>query len=216
MRSLVGRMQAERANTEETMSDPYAKLWWLLALRGVAGLMLAAGAIIWPFLTLEALLFGFGVYVTVDGAFAMYAGLVPENGCYVFWPFVIEGALGILFGAAVLAFPDTMAFALWYLVAGWALATGIFELIAAARLRPAANGEVMLAGAGVTSVVFGFVMVSWPRGAIIGLSWLVALYSAAFGMLLLIVAARLFGLAMQRTTRERADGLHASSTPASR
>jgi uncharacterized membrane protein HdeD (DUF308 family) len=191
-------MQDGRAITEATMSDPYAKLWWLLALRGVAGLALAAGAIVWPFVTLEALLFAFGIYVTVDGAVAIYAGLVPDNGRYAFWPFIIEGALGLLFGAAVLAFPDAMAFALWYLVAGWALATGVFELVAAVSLRPAANGEAMLAGAGVTSVVFGFMMIIRPRAAILGLSWLVALYSAAFGLLLLIVAARLFGLAHPR------------------
>lgn len=186
------------------MSDPFAKLWWLLALRGAAGLLLAVLAIVWPFLTLEALLFAFGVYVTIDGAFAIYAGLVARDGRYPFWPFIVEGALGILFGAAVVAFPDAMAFLLWYLVAGWALATGVFEIIAAVRLGAADEGEYFLAAAGVASIVFGLVMVCWPRAAIFGLSWLVALYSAAFGALLLVVAARLFGLAHPR--RHAAEG----------
>jgi uncharacterized membrane protein HdeD (DUF308 family) len=180
------------------MSDPFAKLWRLLALRGVAGLLLAVVAVVWPFLTLEALLAGFGVYVTVDGGFALYSGLWRHEHGYPFWPFVVEGALGILFGASVLAFPDAMAFVLWYLVAGWALATGAFELAAAVRLRRFCQGETILAAAGATSVGFALVMMAWPREAMVGLSWLVGLYAAAFGVLLLVLAARLYTLAHPR------------------
>jgi len=188
-------MRREEALME---SDPFARLWWLLALRGVAGLLLAALAVVWPLLTLEALLMAFGIYVTVDGPFAVYAGLVHHERGYPFWPFVIEGALGLCFGAAVLAFPDTMAFVLWYLVAGWALATGIFEIVAALRMRRFYDGESMLAGAGATSILFGLVMVMWPRPAMVGLSWLVGLYAAGFGMFLLLLSTRLYVLAHPR------------------
>jgi uncharacterized membrane protein HdeD (DUF308 family) len=179
-------------------SDPFARLWSLLALRGVAGIALAVVAVIWPFLTLEALLFGFGVYVTIDGAFALYAGLIRHEHGYPFWPFVGEGVLGILFGATVVAFPDAMAFALWYLVAGWAVATGVFELVAAVRIRQLYEGETMLAGAGAVSIVFGVVMMLWPRQAMVGLSWLIGVYSAGFGLLLFVLSARLYTLAHPR------------------
>lgn len=181
------------------MNDPFAKLWWLLALRGLAGLALAVVAVVWPMLTLEALIFGFGIYTAVDGAFAIYAGLVRHEGGYAFWPFVIEGALGLLFGAIVLAFPDKMAFALWYLIAGWALATGVFELYAAGRVRRIYAGEPLLAGAGLASLVLGFIMVVWPRAAMLALSWLVGVYAAVFGVLMLVLAARLRHLAHDHT-----------------
>ena len=181
------------------MSDPFAKLWWLLALRGVAGLALAVVAVVWPMLTLEALLFGFGIYAAVDGAFAIYAGLVRHEGGYAFWPFVVEGALGLAFGAIVLAFPDAMAFWLWYLVAGWALATGLFELLAAGRVRRVYEGEPLLAGAGLASLVLGFIMVVWPRTAMIALSWLIGVYAAIFGVLLIVLAARLKRLSHDHT-----------------
>jgi uncharacterized membrane protein HdeD (DUF308 family) len=67
-----------------------------------------------------------------------------------------------------------------------------------AELRRVGEGESLLAGAGVTSIVFGFVMVIWPRGAMIALTWLIGLYAAGFGMILLVVAARLYGLRHQR------------------
>jgi uncharacterized membrane protein HdeD (DUF308 family) len=182
------------------MSDPFARLWWLLTLRGVAGLGLAVLAVVWPFLTLEALLLAFGIYVTVDGAFAIYAGLLRHENRYDFWPFIVEGALGLAFGGAIVAFPDAIAFTLWYCIAGWALATGIFEIFAAAKLARVSEGESLLAGAGVASIVFGFVMVVWPRGAMIALSWLIGIYAAGFGMILLAVSARLYGLAHPRRT----------------
>lgn len=176
------------------MPDPFVKLWWLLALRGLAGLTLAILAIAWPLFTLESLLFGFGVYAVADGAVALYAGLERRDDGYPFWPFAIEGALGLLFGGAVIAFPDVMAFVLWYLVAGWALATGVFELVAAIRLRRVCAGETMLATAGVVSVVFGALMIVWPRTAMITMAWLVGIYAALFGLLLLVLALRLRAL----------------------
>lgn len=180
------------------MSDPFAKLWWLLALRGLAGVGLAILAVAWPLLTLESLLLGFGIYLAVDGAFAIYAGVIRHEGGYAFWPLIVEGALGILFAAAIFAFPDAMAFALWYLIAGWALATGGFEILAAVRVRRHYEGEPLLAGAGLASLVFGFVMVIWPREAMIALSWLVGVYAAVFGVLLLVLAVRLRGLVHRR------------------
>jgi uncharacterized membrane protein HdeD (DUF308 family) len=173
------------------MSDPFAKLWWLLALRGLAGLVLALLALTWPLFTLEALLLGFGVYAVADGAFALYAGLSRQEHGYPFWPFALEGALGMLFGGAIIAFPDVMAFALWYLIAGWALATGAFELVAAVRLRRVCDGEMLLASAGCVSIVFGALMIVWPRAAMLTLAWLVGVYAGLFGLLLLALAIRL-------------------------
>lgn len=173
------------------MSDPFAKLWWLLALRGLAGLTLAVLAVAWPLFTLEALLFGFALYAIADGGLALYAGLWRHQRGFPFWPFAVEGVLGILFGGAIIAFPDAMAFLLWYLIAGWALVTGAFELVAAVRLRRVCEGERLLAAAATASIVFGFLMVAWPRTAMITLAWLVGAYAGLFGLLLLGLAIRL-------------------------
>ncbi len=173
------------------MSDPFAKLWWLVALRGLLGIALAVLAVAWPLFTLEALLFGFGVYAIADGAMALYAGVRRHADGYPFWPFAVEGALGLLFGGIVIAFPDTMAFVLWYLIAGWALATGAFELLAAVRLRRQYAGELLLATAGLASLAFGGLMLLWPRTAMITLAWLVGVYAGLFGVLLLVLAVRL-------------------------
>jgi uncharacterized membrane protein HdeD (DUF308 family) len=176
-------------------SDPFAQLWWLLGLRGLAGIALAVLAFVWPLFTLEALLFGFGVYAIADGGVALYAGARRHAQGYPFWPFAVEGALGILFGGVIIAFPDATAFVLWYLIAGWALVTGVFEIVAALRLRRVCEGELMLASAGCASLVLGALMLMWPRAAMITMAWLVGIYAGLFGALLLALAGRLRRLA---------------------
>ena len=180
------------------MTDPFAKLWWLLALRGLAGIALAVLAFTWPLLTLESLIVGFGIYAAVDGALAVVAGLEHYEHGYPFWPFVIEGTLGLLFAGVIIAFPDAMAFVLWYLIAAWALATGAFEIFAAVRVRQLYAGEMLLVGAGMASLLFGFIMIIWPRSAMVALSWLVGVYAAMFGVSLLFLATRLRRLTQRR------------------
>lgn len=179
------------------MNDPFEKLWWLLGLRGLAGISLAVIAFIWPMLTLESLLFGFAVYVAFDGALAIIAGLQSEEG-RPSWPFVAEGLCGLLFAAAITAWPETMGFAFSYLVAAWAVATGVSELFAAVSLRHVVPGETLLLRAAMASIVFGVVVVIWPRDAILALAWVIGLYAAVFGMFLLFLAARLRRLSEQR------------------
>jgi uncharacterized membrane protein HdeD (DUF308 family) len=173
------------------MDDPFARLWWVLALRGVAGLALAVLAFVWPFVTLEALLFGVGLYAVADGGVALYAGLERREHGYPYWPFAVEGAIGLLAGGAIIAFPDAMAFALWYVVAGWAVATGACELVAAIRLRRVCAGERLLAAAGIASLGLGWLMFIWPGAAMVSLAWLIGAYAAMFGALLLGLGLRL-------------------------
>lgn len=172
------------------MNDPFEKLWWLLGLRGLAGVGLAIIAFIWPMLTLESLLFGFALYVAFDGALAIIAGMESHEG-RLFWPFIVEGMLGLLFGATIIAWPERVAFAFSYLVAAWAIASGVFELLAAASLRRVTPGETLLLRAGIASFVFGVLVAIWPRAAVLALAWIGGLYAAVFGTFMLFLAARL-------------------------
>lgn len=173
------------------VDDPFARLWWMLALRGLAGVLFGALAIAWPLFTLEALLAVFGVYVTLDGVVALVAGVQRGRAGWTWWPLAVEGALGLVAGGAILGFPDRAAFLLWYLVAGWAIASGVAEIVAAIRLRRFTEGETLLAGAGVASLVLGGLMIGWPSAAVLTVAWLIGLYAIIFGALLFALAVKL-------------------------
>jgi uncharacterized membrane protein HdeD (DUF308 family) len=42
------------------------RYWWILAIRGVAGILFGISAFLWPDITLAALVLLFGAYALVD------------------------------------------------------------------------------------------------------------------------------------------------------
>jgi len=73
------------------MASDLARNWWLLALRGVAGILFGIVALVWPESTLAALVLVFGAYVFVDGIFALIAGIGMRRQLSLWWLVVVEG-----------------------------------------------------------------------------------------------------------------------------
>jgi uncharacterized membrane protein HdeD (DUF308 family) len=80
-------------------------------------------------------------------------------------------------------------------IAFWAIATGVFEIIAAIRLRAEIPGEWALALSGALSVLLGVALLVWPEAAVVALAWLFGANCIAFGVLMLTLAFRLRGAA---------------------
>jgi uncharacterized membrane protein HdeD (DUF308 family) len=69
--------------------------------------------------------------------------------------------------------------------------TGVFEIVAAVRLREEIRGEGWLALAGVASIVFGVVLVLFPGAGALSLVWIIASFSFVFGAFLVLLGLRL-------------------------
>ena len=78
------------------------------------------------------------------------------------------------------------ALVLLYLIAAWAIITGIFEKATDIRLRREIRGEWALI---IGGVLFGEILiVVSPFAAILSLVWLIGIYAVAFGIMMLIPA----------------------------
>jgi len=181
----------ERRNV---MARELARNWWLLALRGVAGILFGIGAVVWPGATLAALVLLFGAYVFVDGIFAVAAGIGMRRQMDRWWLLVLKGAAGIILGVLTFRSPDITALILLTFIAAWSILTGIFEIATALRLRKLIANAWLLILSGVVSIIFGALLIAQPGAGAIAVVWLLGAYALLFGILTLMLASRLRGM----------------------
>jgi uncharacterized membrane protein HdeD (DUF308 family) len=166
--------------------------WRKVALRGVAAVLFGAATLIWPRLTLTALVLLFGAYVLVDGVFTLAAILTdgPETRAERGW-LALEGIVSVLIGMITLIWPDITALALLYLIAFWAAATGVLEIATAVRLRRQIRNEWLLSALGLLSIVFAAVLLISPASGALAITWLIGWYALFSGALVLGLAYEL-------------------------
>src|SRR5215813_1315249 len=111
------------------MFNLMAQNWWTLALRGVAAALFGIAAFIWPGITLWALVALFGAYALVDGIFALVATFTRDVDRQRWWSLLFEGVVGIMVGILTFIWPGLTAMGLLYLIAFWAILTGVFEVV---------------------------------------------------------------------------------------
>ncbi|GAX36696.1 HdeD family acid-resistance protein [Nodularia sp. NIES-3585] len=173
------------------MGTRLARNWWTVALRGAISIIFGLAALFWPDITLTALVFIFAAFVLVSGVLLAIAafrdGLTHTHG----WLMLLEGAIGIAIGIMAFIWPGITALVLLYLIAGWAIVTGVLEIIAAIQIRKEIENEWLLALAGIASVLFGLLLIVWPIAGALAILWIIAAYAIVFGILLLILAFRL-------------------------
>jgi uncharacterized membrane protein HdeD (DUF308 family) len=170
-----------------------ARKWWTLALRGLAAVLFGVAAFVVPQITLLFLVAMFGAYALVDGVFALVAAFSRDLDRRQWWALIAEGVAGV--GIAVIAFawPGVTAVTLVYLIAAWAVLTGVLEIIVAVRLRKEIEGEWLMALGGVLSIAFGALLAVHPVAGALSVVWLIGAYAVFFGALLIALGFRLRG-----------------------
>jgi uncharacterized membrane protein HdeD (DUF308 family) len=177
--------------------------WWLVALRGLAAIAFGILAFIWPGVTLSVLVLLFGAYAIVDGVLALYTAV--RSGGKQIWAPLLEGIVGIVAGLVAFSLPGLTALTLVFVIAAWAILTGVMEVIAAVRLRQVISNEWALIFSGVLSVLFGALLVAQPGAGALALIWLIGIYAVIFGVAMLAFAWRLRG--MLEGMRELSSGI---------
>jgi uncharacterized membrane protein HdeD (DUF308 family) len=165
-----------------------SRYWWLLGIRGLVALLFGLAAIVWPRLTLLVLVILFGAYALVDGVIAVIVALQERSVFRRWWVLLVEGLVGVAIGVVTFLWPAITALVLLYLIALWAIVTGIFELVAAFSGRLAVATEWTLGLAGIFSILLGVLLAVQPRAGLLTLVWLIGVYAIVFGVLLIIRA----------------------------
>jgi len=172
------------------MGTQLTRNWWAVALRGLFAIVFGALALFRPSMTLEVLVLFFGAYTLMDGILAIIVALRQNAGINHWW-LLLEAIVSIAAGVLTFFWPSVTTIALVYLIASWAVATGIFEILAAIELRKTIINEWLLILGGLFSVLFGVLIAVNPSSGALTIIWIIGFYAIAFGVMLLGLALRL-------------------------
>jgi uncharacterized membrane protein HdeD (DUF308 family) len=168
----------------------FVRSYRALAVRGVVSVVFGAFALLWPSITLTALVLVFGMYALADGILALMAA--TRRGERARAPLLVfEAFIGIGAGLAAILWTSMTTLVLVMLIGLWAIVTGALEIAISIRLRHVVPGALLLALAGGLSVVFGMLMFLGPDTSPFVLVALLGGYALFFGASLLALAVRL-------------------------
>ena len=193
----------------QSLLQPLAKNWGFVLLRGVLAILFGIATLAWPGITLVLLIALYGAFALVDGVVALIAAIRGGPAAPRGW-LAFVGLLGIAAGVVTFFYPGLTALILVYLIAGWAIATGVLQIIGAIRLRKEIPHEWFLVAGGVLSVLFGVVLFSRPGAGALAMTFLIGAYAIVFGVLFVVLAFKLKGHAGDSSSPH----LHAPGTRA--
>jgi len=189
--------------------------WGWFALRGVLLVLLGVIALVFPGPTLFASALVFAAFSFADGFASVLAGIRGgRTKKERWWALIFSGLLGIVVGTAFLFFPfvSTLALSLTAIVllAGYAIVTGVLQIVAAWRLRREIEGEWLLMLAGILGVLLGvalfFLLFTAPAPTLLVLAWMIGIWALASGTSLLVLAFRLRRLGDEDAAQDGRDG----------
>ena len=171
-----------------------SRYWWMVALRGLLLLLFGLAAVLWPGVTLTVLVLWIGAGFLVNGVLALAAALAGRDVEGRGW-LILEGGLGIGAGILTFLYPGITGLVLLWLVAGWAIVSGMLQIAAAVQFRKVIRGEWMLGLAGVLAIAFGVLLIARPGAGLLTLALLIGWFAIFYGVVLVALGFRLRGLA---------------------
>jgi uncharacterized membrane protein HdeD (DUF308 family) len=167
------------------------KYWWTILLRGIFALLFGIAAFVWPGLTIAFLIALFGAYALLDGIISVIIGIAQYGQQERWWAILLQGIAGIVVGLLTFLWPQVTGLVLLYFIAAWAILIGLFEIMAAIRLRKVIVGEWLLGLAGAISVLFGFTLFLYPAAGALAVIWMIGIFAIVNGLLLIFLSLRI-------------------------
>ncbi len=161
---------------------------WALILRGILAIVFGVLVWVWPGLSLLVLILLFGIFALASGVSALIAAFRAFHRHRGWWLLAASGLLGIAAGIVAFIWPGETALILLYIVAIWAIVTGVAEIAAAFTPGRTSTDEWLLVLSGVLSIIFGILLFIFPGTGLLALVWLLGLYAILYGITLLFSA----------------------------
>ena len=170
------------------LTELLAENWWAIALRGVLGIGFGLAALVVPGTTMLSLMLLFAAYAFADGIFGLVSAFRAARQHERWGYLTFEALVNIATAAIAVSWPGLTVVAFVFLVAFWAIVTGVLMLGAAFELH---EGRGWLILSGLASLLYGVLLIAAPLLGAVVLTWWIGAYAIVFGVSLLVLAFRL-------------------------
>jgi uncharacterized membrane protein HdeD (DUF308 family) len=174
----------------DLMVTVLAKNWWAIAIRGVLGILFGLIALFLPGVTMLSLVLVFAAYAFLDGVLAIVSAVRAARDRERWGYLVLEGIVDIGAAAVAVFWPGITVVAFVFVIAFWAIMTGVLELMAAFRLD-FIDGRGWLVFGGIASILYGALLIVAPIIGAVVLTWWLGAYALVFGVCLVVLAFKL-------------------------
>jgi uncharacterized membrane protein HdeD (DUF308 family) len=179
-----------RSPRYELMIAVLANNWWAIGIRGALAILFGLIALFLPGVTMLSLVLVFAAYAFLDGVLAIVSAVRAAREQERWGYLVLEGLVDIAAAAVAVLWPGITVIAFVFVIAFWAIFTGILELAAAFRLQ-FIDGRGWLIFGGIVSVLYGGLLIVAPMIGAVVLTWWLGAYALVFGVCLVVLAFKL-------------------------
>lgn len=155
---------------------------WALGLWGALSIIFGVMVMAWPGITLKAFLIILAMYLVAVGVVMLVGAIVNREGRWIGTALV--GVISAVAGLYVFANPQISALVALSVIAVWAIAVGMLQIVAGFEGK---NNWLMIF-AGAVYTLFGFYIFANPAGGALTLVWLIGLSTIISGVFLVVAA----------------------------
>ena len=180
-------MESVVQRAKKATDSDIKRLRWALGITGALSVAFAVVILIWPGISLYALVLLFGAFSLANGIVMLgtaITGRMKEGRGWL----VLSGLAGIAVGMLVFLWTGMSALALLYVIGAYAIVLGIIGVAGAFSLPLNGGDRALLLLAGFVSILFGIVMFAKPGDGALVLLALIAAFALVRGIAELVVA----------------------------
>ena len=151
-----------------------------LILLGVLAIIVGIIALVWPGVTILALVILFAIYAFIDAGLQTMRAFSSRTAGPVLGHLLLA-LVALAAGVIAVVWPKPTALVLVIVVAAWAFVGGFFEIFAAFQSGETAGTRALFILTGLVSIAFGVVLFARPDIGAVTLALLFGLYSMIYG-----------------------------------
>jgi uncharacterized membrane protein HdeD (DUF308 family) len=155
-----------------------------LIVRGIAAILFGILVVVWPGVSVLALVFLFGIYAVFDGVTNIVHYVRRMRRRSAVWQ-LVGGIISVLAGLVAFVWPGTTALSLALVIGVWAVILGISQMALAFEAKKTLGLWWLWLITGIVTTLFGLFLVTFPGPGILSLLGLLSSFAVLFGILLI-------------------------------